>query len=272
MAASLGIASGQLNDIWIYDLRRNAKTKLTFDQRSFSPVWSPDGRRLAFDRVSADKDEIVVKDVSGSGAAEVLFQAASQGAAGGRTSTPQKLYPLAWTTDGKYLIYRTDHGDINALSLIGEHKSFTLLNTKVAWSGAALSPDAKWLAYTSTETGIPEVYVVPFRTGPDGTPNISGGKWQVSEGGGTQAMWRGDGKEMFISNSSFNTLMSVQVNATAERFDSDKPQYLFDLDAHPVGSFYAVTRDGQEIYMTTYGPGSTAPITVTTNWMEMLRK
>jgi serine/threonine protein kinase len=272
LAASLGIASGQLNDIWIYDLSRNSKTKLTFDQHSFSPVWSPDGRRIAFDRIGPDGDEIVAKDVSGSGAAEVLFKVETNDAPSVRTSTPQKLYPLAWSPDGKYLIYRTDHGDINALAMNGEHKSFTLLNTKVAWSGAALSPDGKWLAYTSTETGIPEVYVVPFHAGPDGTPTISGGKWQVSEGGGTQATWRGDGKEMFMSNTSFGTLMSVPVHPTAERFDSDKPQYLFDLDAHPVGSFYVVTRDGQRIYMATYGPGSTAPLTVTTNWTELLHK
>ena len=65
LAASLGIASGQLNDIWVFDLRTNSKTKLTFDQHSFSPTWSPDGKRLAFDRVDADGDSIIAQDVSG---------------------------------------------------------------------------------------------------------------------------------------------------------------------------------------------------------------
>jgi Tol biopolymer transport system component len=115
LAASLGIASGQLTDIWVFDLRKNTKTKLTFDQHSFSPAWSPDGKRLAFDRVDPDGDTIIAKDVSGSGAEEVLFKLPLQrGNVGGET-TPQKLFPIGWTPDGKYLIYRGP-GEVSALA------------------------------------------------------------------------------------------------------------------------------------------------------------
>ncbi len=118
LAASLGLASGQLTDIWIFDLRKNSKTKLTFDQHSFSSVWSPDGRRVAFDRVDADGDTIISKDVSGSGAEQVLFKLPFQRGNLSGESTPQKLYPFGWTADGKYLIYRGP-GDISALALDG---------------------------------------------------------------------------------------------------------------------------------------------------------
>ena len=272
LAASLGLASGQLNDVWVFNLHKNSKTKLTFDQHSFSPVWSPDGKQLAFDRVGPEGDAIIAKDVSGSGAEEVLLKVASGEVRGGGTSTPQRLYPLVWTPDGRYLIYFTSRGEIDALELNGEHKSVPLLHAQRAWSGIGLSPDGRWLAYSSNESGLPEVYVVPFRTAADGTPSISGGKWQVSNGGGVQPVWRGDGKELFFTNSSYNTLMSVQLNMTVDHFENDKPQLLFDLDAHPPTRFYMVSHDGQRIYMTTYGPGSTAPITVTTNWMNLLKR
>jgi hypothetical protein len=85
-------------------------------------------------------------------------------------------------------------------------------------------------------------------------------------------VWRGDGKELFFANSSMNTFMSAAITSSGDRFQSEKPARLFDLDAHPVAGYYAVTRDGKTIYMATYGPGSTAPITVTTNWSELLKK
>ena len=271
LAASLGLASGQLTDIWVFDLRKNSKTKLTFDQHSFSAVWSPDGKRVAFDRVDADGDAIISKDVSGSGAEEVLFKLPFQRGNLVGESTPQKLYPMGWTADGKYLIYRGP-GEVRALALDGEHKSTPLFSAKMGTYGVALSPDGRWLAYSSNESGLPEIYVVPFRTGPDGTPSISGGKWQVSNGGGTAPSWRGDGKELFFTNSSAARLMVAAVSITGDHFQRENPQPLFELDAHPIVNYYAVSRDGQKIYMTNYGPGSTAPFTVTTNWLDLVRK
>jgi len=271
LAASLGLSSGQLNDIWVFDLRKNSKTKLTFDQHSFSPVWSPNGKTLAFDRVDAYGDTIIAKDVSGSGAEEVLFKLPVQRGNPGGESTPQKLYPIGWTADGKYLIYRGP-GEVSALALDGSRKSTPLFSAKMGTYGVAVSPDGRWLAYSSSESGLPEIYVVPFRLAPDGTPSISGGKWQVSNGGGTAPVWRGDGKELFFTNTSLATLMSATVSITSDHFERDTPQSLFDLDAHPILNYYAVLRDGQKIYMTSYGPGSTAPFTVTTNWLDLVKK
>lgn len=271
LAASLGIASGQLTDIWVFNLRKNTKTKLTFDQHSFSPVWSPDGKRLAFDHVDGDGDTIISKDVSGSGAEEALFKLPFQRGNTGGETTPQKLYPTGWTADGKYIIYRGP-GEVSALALDGGHKSTPLFSAKMGAYGVALSPDGRWLAYSSNESGLPEIYVVPFRTAGDGTPSISGGKWQVSNGGGTAPTWRGDGKELFFTNSSAATLMSVSVSISGDNFQRENPKPLFELDAHPIVNYYAVSRDGQTIYMTNYGPGSTVPFTVTTNWLGLVKR
>jgi serine/threonine-protein kinase len=178
---------------------------------------------------------------------------------------------MSWTPDGKYLIYRGPD-QVSALAVDGGHKSTPLFSAKMGTYGIALSPDGRWLAYSSNESGLPEVYVVPFHTAPGGTPSISGGKWQVSNGGGTAMAWRGDGKELFFTNSSAAKLMSANLSTIGDHFHSDKPQPLFELDAHPIINYYAVSRDGQKIYMTNYGPGSTAPFTVTTNWVDLVKK
>src|SRR5262249_54941391 len=107
LAASLGISSGQLNDIWIYDLRKNTKSKVTFDQHSFTPVWSPDGSKLVFDRVTNEGDELVVKDVVGGGSEEIVYKIPrSSNSKDGTSSTPQSVYTLAWAPDKKQIIFR----------------------------------------------------------------------------------------------------------------------------------------------------------------------
>src|SRR5262249_52825139 len=211
LAMGIGLSSGQLTDIWIYDLRTNSKAKLTFDQHSYAPVWAPDGKRIVFDRVTSEGDELVAKDVS-SGAEEVLFKVARQGSIGPGFSTPQAVFPLDWSSDGRLLIYRTASGAISALPLNGERKAVGILEMKMGTGGAALSPDGKWLAYNSNESGIPETYVVPLRISAEGRPSTPGGKWQVSDGGGAHPFWRRDGKELFFANTSLNTLMATAIS------------------------------------------------------------
>jgi hypothetical protein len=85
-------------------------------------------------------------------------------------------------------------------------------------------------------------------------------------------MWRADGKELFFVSNSFTGLGSARVNAVGEHFAVEAAQHLVDVGAHPVSRFYAPSRDGQIFYATTYGPGSTAPITVTLNWQALLKR
>jgi hypothetical protein len=143
-------------------------------------------------------------------------------------------------------------GEVSALALDAGRKSTRLFSTKTGWASVALSPDGRWLAYSSNESGLPETYVVPFRIASDGTSSIAGGKWQVSNGGGTT------GKELFFINGSYNTLTCSSRSISGDHFQSDKPHLLFDLDAHPISNYYAVTWDGRKIYMASYGPGSTS--------------
>jgi serine/threonine protein kinase len=261
IALNLGIASGQLSDVWIYNLLTNNKARLTFDQHSFTPIWSPDGKRMAIQRGVADGYEIVIRDVWGGGSEEKI------------NKENQRIPLIAWSADGNSVLYRLGliGAEIKAVSLRPPHKSVVLTSTKVGWAGAALSPNGRWLAYTSEESGLPEVYVVPFHTGAEG-PSIAGGKWQVSSGGGNFPGWRPDGKELFFAGLGGTTLWSASVRETGERFESDVPRFLFDIPARPVGAFYSPSADGRKIYMATYGPGSTAPITVTLNWQTLVKK
>jgi Tol biopolymer transport system component len=262
ITASLGISSGQLSDIWMYNLQKDSKTKLTFDQHSFNPVWSPDGTRIAFERMQTNGSELVVKSASGGGSEETLYKESKRSA------------PVAWSSDGHYLLYRVGNSglaEIKALSIVGERKSVSLLTTKVGWAGVALSFDGKWLTYASDESGTVELYVVPFHSGPDGA-STGGGKWQVTTGGGAFPAWRRDGKELFFVATAGTMLSSIRVNAVGDRFEFDPPQYLFALAAHPVSAFYTPAANGAKIYMATYGPGSSAPITVTLNWKTLLKK
>jgi eukaryotic-like serine/threonine-protein kinase len=263
IAADIGLSSGQLSDLWIYNLPKHSNTRLTFDQHSSGPVWSPDGKQIAFSRQTDAGSQIVLKSVSGNGDQQVVFQ------------ENQRTLPLSWSSDGRYLLYRsglTLTGEIKVVILKGEHKAVKLLDIKSTGAGAALSPDSKWLAYVSAESGAPqEIYVVPFRSG-SGDVGLGQGKWQITSGGSVAPSWRGDGKEIYFASNSFIGIASAPLIANGDRFEVGPTRNLFDLGAHPVSRFIASSPDGQKFYAVTYGPGSDAPFTVTLNWKSLLRE
>jgi Tol biopolymer transport system component len=259
IVASVGPTSA--TDIWIYNLARTGKTRLTFDQHSGSPVWSPDGAQVAFSRPASKGTEVVVKSASGGGSEEVVF----------RDEAARSIALFGWSPEG-YLAAIVTHEtrEIRAIALRGGHESIGPLTLGPPPERASLSPDGRWLAYSAGEGGVKEVYVVPFR--PGAAPGAGGGKWQISSGGGSAPVWRPDGKELFFTNISMTSMFSCRVDTTGDRFQNDAPQLLFELGAHVSGTFYAPGRDGQRIYVTNYGPGSTSPITVTVNWPRLLKK
>jgi eukaryotic-like serine/threonine-protein kinase len=252
---------GAIRQIWLLDLARNVHTRLTFvPEGARAPTWSPDGRLLAFSSVAGS--QIYLQDVTTGGSAQPLFQ------------TPASNVVSDWTRDGRFLLYtQTTHAfDVLALSNPsggGERKPVAVADSEFVEMHGLVSPDSRWVAYDSTETGKYEVYVRPFPPG-DGRA----GKWLVSSNGGQQPHWRGDGAELFYIGLDHN-LMAVDVN-TQPTFQAGTPHALFVMpptNAQSLQSVYDVTRDGKRFVLITPGPAAvSAPATIVLNWEAALKK
>lgn len=171
---------GDGGDIWLMDLARGTPSRLTFDatQENATPVWSPDGSRVAYSSIRDGKPGIYVKAVNTSGAEERLLE---------QTGT-RSVTALDWSADGRFILFgqagwKTDN-DVWQLGLSGSCQASPLLQSSFAEAHAQFSPDGRWLAYTSTESGAAEVLVQSTSPG--------AGKWVVSSGGGNAPRWRGD--------------------------------------------------------------------------------
>jgi Tol biopolymer transport system component len=173
-------------DLWTLDFARRVRTRFTFRQTSGSvAVWSPDGSRIAF-AAGAAIDTLYEKASSGAGDEKELLK------------EPGKIHFLtSWSPDGRFLLYYIylapkTGDDLWVLPLQGDRKPALLLATDFNEHNASFSPDTRWIAYASNESGRYEVYVRPFTvSGPSGAPSLGEGKWQVSRGGGDSAEARG---------------------------------------------------------------------------------
>jgi serine/threonine protein kinase/Tol biopolymer transport system component len=240
--------------IWLLDLRREITSRFSLvPSFELSPCWSSDGKRIAF---SSSR--------SGLGTALYLKSAMSAGEDEPLPSSglPMEV-PTDWTPDGRYVLFEARSmktgEDLWALPLGGDRKPFPLLQTPFDESQGRLSPDGRWLAYVSNESGRQEVYVGPFPT--------AGEKWQVSAAGGMQPRWRRDGRELFYIAAD-RKLAAVAIKPGTS-FEAAAPVALFEL--RPVRYFdrmdYAVTADGQRFLVNTLvDEARPARITVVTNW------
>ena len=244
-------------DLWIRDLARGVTSRFTFGpEREFAPVWSPDGRSIVYSK--ADKAwDLMLKDASGTGEAAVLL-----------TSAEDKI-ATDWSRDGKYLIYnvRTEANgwDLWALPMTGsDRKPIPLLRTPYHDMLGAVSPDGKYLAYRTNESGRNQVYVQEF-------PEARS-KWQVSANGGNDPSWRADGRELYYRAPDFS-LMAVPVTAGAT-FATGSPQALFRARFALINArgLYRPAADGQRfLVLTTPGRETVPPVTVVLNWAAVLK-
>jgi serine/threonine-protein kinase len=175
-------------DIWIWDLQRQVLTRLTTDPaRDLTPVWTPDGRRIAYSSDRGGAPNLFWQASDGTGTAERL------------TTSLQVQAPAAFTPDGKSLILRdTDPktgADIALMTLEGERTPKPLIHSRFDEANAELSPDGRWIAYQSNESGRAEVHVRPF-------PKVDSGHWQISTNGGSQPLWARSGRELFFVDAS----------------------------------------------------------------------
>jgi Tol biopolymer transport system component len=246
-----------LSEIWTADLVRATLTRFSDPPvNAATAIWSPDGRRIAFSAITSG--EVLVKDAHSAGKPKLLFQLPA-------------FSPLDdWSRDGRYIFYeaidwKTFHFDIGVRDL-QTGTSRPLIATSSNESGAALSPDGRWIAYQSDESGTDEIYVQSFPAGNE--------RQQVSVGGGTQPRWRGDGKEIFYISPD-RKVMAVDIPAGKE-LEAGKPHALFQTRILPLveaRNHYDVTSDGQRFVVNSRRPeDATLPITVVLGWAPEPKK
>jgi serine/threonine protein kinase len=249
---ALQIDSG-MNDIWVLDLARGVRTRLTFGPvANTSPVWSPDGKWIAYMSRRGDHYCAYRKHSDGTGVEEVLISLEAQ------------IAPSSWSRDGKHLFYaqRTSEGlgEIWALPLEGERKASMILPRG---SYGQPSPDGRWLAYSSSESGASEVYVVAQGGGQ--------GKWQLSANGGMMPLWRADGKELYYLDGT-QSLLAVPVKEVGGALEFGQPQTLVSRWTVLGAPFYDVTADGKKILLDQISQQVSPSVTVVTNFTAALKK
>jgi len=266
----LAVAIGDpTSGIWILDLERGIRTRVTFDDASHrSPSWSADGQRIAFNTLQGATvmtgASLHAKDANGLGKDELLLELKEA------NGTPETLSWPQWSADGRYLAFTRQFGPTGAaiwgMPTSGDNKPFAVVKPESA-SGrvvySRLSPDGHWLAYSAIDGAREEIYVTSF---PDGS-----GRWQVSREGGTYPIWRGDGKEMYFMGLDAN-LYAVAVSRAQNRFEVGSAQMLFPLrNVYATGEPYDVAPDGKRFLVFTQPEASSSPITLVLNWTAELK-
>jgi Tol biopolymer transport system component len=237
------VSTGEAPDVWVYEWTRDTLTRLTFDPGfDVKPVWTPDGRRIAFTRATAGIGKLWWQRADGTGDAEQLTESNVTHLAG------------SWHPSGKYLAFqeqsRQTGQDVMILPMEGDEtsgwkpgKPTVFLNGPFNEVEPMFSPDGRWLAYFSNESGRPEIYVRPF-PGP-------GGKWQISTAGGLYPTWSRTRRELYYGTPNQNQIMVASYTVDGDSFRADKPRvwssgsFTFrprqrPFDLHPDGNRFAL--------------------------------
>ena len=262
------IREGSNYDVWVSEVERGSLGRLTSDPgEDFAPIWTPDGKQVTFGSEMAGTGPMLWwRPADGSGPQELLLE---------REEGRRGQYSSSWSPDGQTLAFNdlldpVNGQDIWMLPLEGEQEPWAFLNTEFEETGAMFSPDGRWLAYTSNETGRDEVYLQPFSvTGPRGTK-------QVSVGGGAEPLWAQDSRDLFYRNG--DKMMAVAIETELE-LSVGTPRLLFEGRFLPVlsgdepGSSYDISPDGKRFLMIQREQDLVpTEIIVVLNWFEELKR
>jgi len=241
--------------VWTKDLQHGALAKLTFEGDNRDPMWTADGKSVAYSSLRNGEGGIYEKLADGSGPEHLLLQA------------PDWAFASSFSPDGKMMAYtqndpKTNY-DIWLLPLSPDDKPRVFLQTPVAEWFPQFSPDSRWIAYESNETGRSEIYVEPA--------SGQGGRWQISNNGGVRPVWPRKDPEIFYQQG--NKLMAVPVQF-GPKFSFGSPQELFTGDYYASGHYFDATPDGQHFFFIQSVPQTSAQteLRVVLNWAAGLAR
>jgi Tol biopolymer transport system component len=246
------------SDIWLAYVRHEGTVRLTFNEGyAFTPVFSPDGNRIAYTSERNGGSAILIRAANGTGTPEMLL------------STRTEVHAASWAPNGKWLaciVGEPGRWDIDLLPVVHGSKLVPLVNTPFDEYQPQFSPDGRWVAYTSNDSGRYEIYIVnaPLATGGSGRVQ---GRWQISTTGGQQPRWRADGKELFFISQQ-GEMMSVKIDSTVNGVQASVPQPLFPTGLVPIGPtyLYDVSADGRRFVLLKPLSGVAPPLRVIVNW------
>ena len=256
---------GQDLDIWTWDLIRETSTRLTFDPGADRfPVWSPDGRRIAYSAEAATDDPntiLVWKAADGSGTAEQL------------AGSSRQIFSTSFLPDATGILVFGElpsssfNDDIAVVPRNGSGQITTLLDSPAFEAMPEISPDGRWLAYVSNESGNDEIYVRPF-------PDVGAGLWQISTDGGSEPLWARNGEELFFRRDGAVVAVRIQTDPV---FSVGNPEVILEgpyLQGILGGRSYDINADGDKFLMlATITDESAAPqIVIVQNWVEELKR
>jgi serine/threonine protein kinase/Tol biopolymer transport system component len=247
-------------DVWTMDLAGGNMSRLTFDPADeYAPIWSPDGDSIAWYSNKDGLNALYRKAASGAGKDEKLVE------------FPRAIGPDDWSSDGKFILFdvtdSTNRTHLWVLPIAGKRQPAQYLHSDSNESHGRFSPDGKWVAYESDESGNTEIFIQSFPAG--------GGKWQVSSGGGSQPQWRRNGHELFyVADDGKVTTVELKVSGSALQIDNRKPLPI-NAGMNSISSVrntYLATADGQRFLVVKPAEeGAALPITVVLNWAALLK-
>jgi serine/threonine-protein kinase len=241
---------GDEGDVWTYDLDRGVASRLTFEkEEEETPIWSPDGTRVAYSATRSGKRVVAIRSADGSGGEQIV------------ATVPSHTHLHSWSSDGKTILlsmlFTAGQNDLWVMPADGSSPPQEFVRSPFFKLDATFSPDGKWVSYTSNETGRREIYIAAFQ-GP-------GGKLQISNMGGQNAVWSGDGRELYYRDR--NHIMAVKfepgppMKVSAPRPIFDAPDYAA-FTATPDGRFIALPIDHEK---------NPAELHVVLNWQRALK-
>jgi eukaryotic-like serine/threonine-protein kinase len=255
-------------DLWLMETSRNVASRITFDAAiDNSPLWSPDASQIVFRSSRKGVHDLFVKPANGTTDEQPLLV------------TSQGKSPLDWSRDGRFLLYSTQDpktgSDLWVLPMMGEGKPFAIVQGSFDEIEGQFSPDGRWLAYASDESGHYEIYIRSF---PE-----AGGKWQVSTAGGVQPRWQHDGHELFYVASDARLMaVSIHLAPDTRALEAGAPVALFPTrlaagvniatTGFQARAQYGVASDGRFLMNIASDEAVTSPITVALNWTAALKK